>query len=49
MTRGDILAICKEIVAIETTLNDAVDKLLVAVGVTREEAKNGNFSKEVDT
>jgi hypothetical protein len=32
-----ILHICSEIVLAERTLNDAVDKLLVELGVTREE------------
>ena len=41
MRRNQILQVCKEIVETERALNLAVDKLLVEVGVTREEA-NGH-------
>lgn len=48
MTREEMLGICKEIVKAEASLNNAIDELLNAVGITHEEAKNGNFSKEID-
>ena len=38
MTKDEILHICVQIVEAERTLNAAVDKLLQAVGITREEA-----------
>ena len=49
MDRVELLHLCSSIMQAEHTLNIAVDKLLQALGVTKEEAKNGNFHKKIDT
>ena len=49
MTRAELLDLCKHIIEAEQSVNAAVDKLLEDLGVTKEEAKNGGFYKEVDT
>jgi len=49
MIRDDVLECCKQIVLAEKALNATVDNLLEAVGITREEAENGNVHPETDT
>jgi len=49
MTREDLLHLCKAIIVSEQRLNLTVDELLKELGITREEAKNGEFHQEIDT
>ncbi len=49
MTKDQVLHICKDIVQAEKALNDSIDKLLNAVGITREDIHNGYIFQKTDT
>lgn len=49
MRRKEIMHICVKIIDAEKTLNVAVDKLLAAIDITREEVTNGNIHQKTDT